>query len=190
MSLARYKTLDLTIFAAIVTVLEIAAKLALNISPGEIFSFSPTMAVTLIVFVRWGYFGLIHSVLGGLAYALVNSADQTAIIIYTIGNLGMALALLVLKKFPHDKLRKSLDIKLLYCIAAFLGMCATRTVLAFVLEGSASILDYFIHYLSAEALNGVITALVICIAAKQDGMLEDQLCYLYRIAEEEGKNAN
>lgn len=186
MSLARYKTIDLTIFAAIVTVLEIVASVALKFSPGEIFSFSSTLAVTLIVFVRWGKWGLIHSVLGGLAYTLINKADYKTIIIYCIGNLGISLALLVLKKFPHDKIRPSLDLRILYCAAGFLGMCLARTVLAFILEGSVSLLDYFIRYISVDALNGVITVIVISIAAKQDGVLEDQLCYLYRISEEEG----
>ncbi len=186
MSLARYKTIDLTIFAAIVTALEIIACLALNFSPGEIFSFSSTLAVTLIVFVRWGCWGLIHSVLGGLAYTLINKTDFKTIAIYCIGNLGIALALLVLKKFPHDRIRQSLDIRILYCAAGFLGMCIARTVMAFLLEGAIPLFDYFLRYISADALNGVITVIVISIAAKQDGVLEDQLCYLHRISEEEG----
>ena len=186
MSLAQYKTIDLTIFAAIVTALEIITRLALNFSPGEIFSFSSTLAVTLIVFVRWGKWGLIHAVLGGLAYTLINQADTKTIAIYCIGNLGISLALLVLKKFPHDKIRQSLDLRVLYCLVGFLGMCIARTVMAFILEGSISIVDYFIRYFSVDALNGVITVIVISIAAKQDGVLEDQLSYLYRISEEEG----
>ena len=190
MSLNRYKTIDLLIFAVIVTVMEIAVRLALKISPNEIFTFSSTLAVTLIVMVRWGPWGLIHGALGGIVFALVNGAESKVILCYGIGNLGAALALLVSTRVPGEQLRRKWRYIILYTVAGYAGMCIGRAAVAAVLEGNMSFFLYVKGYAVQEALNGVITLVVLYIAGRQNGVFENQISYLRRIAkEEELKNA-
>ena len=82
-------------------------------------------------------------------------------------------------------MRKTPPLLILYTLLGFLGSCAGKAAMAFLLEGQLGVLDYLLQYLAADALNGIITCMVIYIAARQDGVLEWQLSYLRRIAEEE-----
>jgi hypothetical protein len=175
--------------AGILVVLEFLAGIALKMNPGEIFTLSVVLPVTLIVMVRWGAWGIPFGALGGLAYTLVNGGSGTVIFIYSVGNLGIALALLVARKIPGEKLRRSIPCIALYTAAGYVGMCLGRSILALIFE-QVNFFAALQRYVSVEALNFVMAVIVLVIAARQNGVLEEQISYLQRIAkEEEEKNA-
>lgn len=188
MSLNRYKAIDLTLLAAIMCILETASNIALRFHSTEVFTISIVLPVTLIVMMRWGPWGLIHAGLGGVIYAILNSGSGVVMLIYAAGNFGIGLCLVWIKAFGGERIRKSVPLMILYSVTGYVGMCIGRGLLAWVL-GEAVLWAAVVRYLSVESLSMVIGTIVVYIASCQNGVFENQLTYLRRIAdEEESKN--
>lgn len=188
----KYRTIDLFIFAAIVTALEAINIRLLDFFPGEVFTLSVTMAVSLIVMMRWGAWGLIHAALGGLVYCLANlfsgaEVQFSQFLIYTLGNLLIGLDFLFLKYVGKEKVRNAPELTVIYALIGCLTMNLGRAIVSAVFNGE--FLQVLIRMLAVDALNAIITAIILLVARRQNGVFEDQNHYLLRL-EAERKNEN
>ena len=102
MSLKRYMCIDLFILGAILCGLEFLNSLALQYFPGEVFTLSVVLPITLIVMMRWGAYGVLHAVVGGLVYCIFNQGGPSTYLIYTLGNACIALNLVWFKKIGKE----------------------------------------------------------------------------------------
>lgn len=192
MTKKKYRAIDLFIFAAIVTVLEAINIRLLDFFPGEVFTLSVTMAVSLIVMMRWGAYGLIHAALGGFVYCLANLLSGTAVnfsqfVIYTLGNLFVGLALLFLKYVGKEKVRNAPELTVIYALIGYVVMNLGRAAMSAIFHGG--FFDILLRMLAVDALNAIITSIILLVARRQNGVFEDQDHYLQRL-ETERKDEN
>ena len=97
-SVGQYRAIDLTLFAFMLIIFEtIAVSAATRWFPAEPYTVSVVAAVTAIVMMRWGIWGAIHAVLGGIVFCRASGGTAEQYAIYCIGNL-LALGTLGLKK--------------------------------------------------------------------------------------------
>ena len=180
----QYRAMDLFIFTALLCIGEMLITLgATRWFPQELWTLSLGPAITAIVMVRWGGFAAIPAALGALVFCIASGANLAQYLIYIGGSLLPLIWCLWLKK-RWQKLRDQVLLALFYGASVALMMQLGRAVLALVLgHPLAAALPFF----TTDALSTLFAALIVWIARRLDGMLEEQKHYLRRVAEEQEK---
>lgn len=174
----QYRAADLTIFAIILCALEGVIGVAANKwFPEQFFIVTLVYAVVCLVFMRWGAYGVIHAVLGGLTYALANGGDAKQYVIYALGNAFVALTMLYVHFVGKEKIRKSVLFSIIHVLLTFVSVAVGRTVLALVFGGK---IDVFVTFVATDSLSGILAIVIVLISRRQNGLYEDQKTYLLR----------
>ncbi|MBR1711708.1 MAG: hypothetical protein IJ719_23270 [Clostridia bacterium] len=182
----QYRRMDLIFFAVILAVAE-----GLIITAGskwyrdQLYTVSAAAAVTGIVMMRWGKYGAIHAVLAGILYCFFGHGTPRQYLIYGIGNLLSLVSLLYIRHFGDKRIREDLLTTLMYALCTQLLMQLGRALVA-LLTGAS--LNACLNFFTTDALSGLFTMVIIWIAARLDGMLEDQKNYLLRLKKEQEEN--
>lgn len=182
---SQYRRIDLVMFALLMAVGEYLIVHAANWwFPQQPFVVSLVAALTAIVYMRWGFWGAIHALVGGVVFCLFSGATQGQYIVYCVGNLASLLAVILLKKVGWEKMSKGYPALGFAALVLFL-MQVGRAIVSLVMGADwASLAAFF----TTDSLSYVFTLVIIWIAQKQDGIFEDQKHYLLRIqAQEEEK---
>ena len=178
---SQYRAIDCSLFALILIVFETVIIRATGWFPMEAWTVSCTAAVTAVVMVRWGPWGAVHAVIGGIVYCMVSKGTAQQYVIYCIGNLGGLAGLLVLKKAGWEKLHTDFLILLLYGISVLLGMQAGRALVSFPFGATP---QAALAFITTDAISYIFTLVILWITSRLDGILEEQKHYLARIHEE------
>lgn len=185
-SLSRYKLIDLSLFTFL-----ICASEALNIFmvkkvfTNQLFTLSVALTLSMVVVVRWGFWGAFPAVLAGLVTALFNSGSSYHYLVYGAGALGVLSGVVFLKIVGHKKVQSSWLWMLLYLVCGFLAVNILRSLLALTIN--FNFIQNFIQYMASDSLNLVIGFILLLIIKRQDGIFERQLDYLYRIQEQKDR---
>ena len=178
-SVAQYRAIDLSLFALILIVFEtVLVRAATGWFPQEPWTVSATAAVTAIVMVRWGPWGVLHAVLGGIVFCLVNRGAPKQYLIYCLGNTASLAVLPLLKKWGWEKLRTDILKNLCYGFLTLLLMQAGRAAVSLLTGASPAAAAGFV---TTDVITYIFTLTLVWIASRLDGILEDQRHYLARI---------
>lgn len=178
-SFKQYKFTDLFLFAVILIAFELILHFA-YIAFGEnaFFTFSPMVAIVLLVMMRWGWISVFYAVGGGALYCLLNGVGWQSYLTYCLGNAFIMLLLVYIRVLGKEKIRKKLSLTLFYIILGWIAAVLGRSVLATCMGAS------FIAALSSQLVELIsLTAaiVIILIMRRLDGMFEDQKQYLLRL---------
>lgn len=181
-SFRQYCAMDLFLFTALLCGCEALITLgATRWFPGEPYTLSITPAVTAIVMVRWGVFAAIPAVFGAGVFCFVSGAALPQYFIYCIGNLASLLLTRFFCGVGWKRLHNSVLLAMLYGLLTALLMQLGRFALALVMGSS---LRVCVGFVSTDTLSTLFAVLIVWIARRLDGMLEEQRHYLHRVAEE------
>lgn len=182
LSFEQYRSLDLFFFTVITFLAELGITMAANRwFPDQLYTVSVTAAITAIVIMRWKSFAMIQAVVGALALCLGMGATPKQCLIYCLGNLFSAGAILIRKTAGDKRIRENVIWTLCFGAGTLFLMQTGRAVMA-ALSGSG--LREVLAFYATDSLSYVFTAVILWIARKQDGIFEDQKAYLIRIQEE------
>ena len=184
---SQYRLIDLSLFAIILIVFEsVIVKAATAWFPMEAWTVSAAAAVTAIVMARWGLWGAIHAVIGGIVTVLVSKGAPAQFVIYGIGNLGGLAGWLLLRKYGWERLHTGFLFLMAYGGVTLLGMQAGRGLVSLLFGTTPAAVPGFI---TTDVISYIFTGVILWITARLDGMLEDQGHYLKRInTKQEGEN--
>lgn len=182
-SYGQYKTADILLFLLIMCVCEAINVFAIRSwFPGMMFTVSVMLLVTLIVLVRWNWFGLLFPVADGLIYCWMNGAAAWQFGVYAIGNAFVALVWLFFLAVPKEKVTAHWWLTCIYAAIAFVLLLLGRSVVA------ACFGESFVNTLKAtavgEALNLAFAIIGLLVVRRFDGMFCDQKQYLLKVAKE------
>jgi len=180
----QYIAIDMVILSIITCILLWAGMAALKVFSKELFAISVVLPMTLIAMMRHGALGISLAALGGLVYCILNKASLGVYPVYIAGNSFIALNLLWFGNGGKDRVRANLTLTVLYVITGYLLMNTGRSVMAYIM-GYRPFVANTIRYFTTDALTAVMSVIIILIAKKQDGVFEDQMEYLRRLAAEE-----
>ena len=183
MTVAQYRAIDLTLFALILTVTETVIALAARLwFPGEIYTVSAVAAVTAIVMARWGPWAAIHAVLGGVVFCRASGAQPWQYAVYCAGNLLGLGGLFVIRALGGGEKLRADGLKCVaYAVSVLLMMQLGRAAVS--LAFGVSLADA-VGFFASDVLSLLFTALIVWIARRQDGLIENQKRYLLRVAQE------
>lgn len=183
--LRRYQSMDLLIWTVLLFVFEaIVVKAGTVWFRSQPWTLSLVPALTAVVYMRWGVYGLFYSALGGVAICFASKAEVIQYVVYVFGNLFSCFSLLMLKKMGKEKVRSSVFFSLLYATVVFVLMALGRGVVSLVLGNGLYIV---VDFITTDILSLVFAMVVVWIARRLDGVFEDQISYLMRLKAEEEK---
>ncbi len=184
-TVSRYRRVDLSLFALMLTVFEgIVVTAATRWFPGQPFSVSIVPAIIAVVLVRWGPWAAIHAVLGGAVTCFFSRGGASQYLIYCLGNLCSLGALAAVRLAGEEKIRENAANALLFGVFVLgliqLGRAAVSLALGMPAEGAAL-------FFTTAAVTDLFTLVVLWIVRRLDGVLEDQRHYLNRLRREQEK---
>lgn len=178
----QYRGMDIALFTVLLCVCETLITFAsTRWFPEEPYTLSITPAVTALVMVRWGGWAAIPAGLGALVFCLASGASLMQYAIYCGGNMAAMTLLWFLARFDWKRLHAQVLLALLYGLLTALAMQAGRGLIALLLGTPVATCAGFI---TTDVLSTVFAMLIVWIARRLDGMLEEQKHYLTRVAEE------
>lgn len=178
-TLSQYRLIDLTLFALMLVVFEtVIARASTAWFPGEAWTVSLTAAVTAIVMVRWGPWAAVHAAAGGAAFCLAHGAAPRQYLIYCAGNCAALAVLPLVRKWGWERLKKDSLCCLFYAFLTLLAMQCGRAATAMILGSAPAAAAGFI---TTDTVSYIFTLVIVWIASRLDGILEDQKHYLARI---------
>lgn len=181
----QYRTLDLAMFALMLTVAEtLAVTAARRWFPNEPYTVSVTPAITAIVMMRWGPWAGLHAALGGVIFCLTSGAGTRHYIIYGLGNLLSLAALGYIRSATPEGIRESVWKSMALALMVTLLMQLGRALIAVIMGSApAAALGFF----TTDVITVLFTLVLIWIARRLDGIFEEQNHYLLRLRQEENK---
>ena len=184
-SFGEYRTIDLVIFAIMLTFFEyLIVKAARVWFTDQLYTVSLAAAITSIVYMRWGAWGGIHAVLAGFVFCLFSGATGEQYVIYCVGNLFSMLALILLFRAGKEKVRTRPFLALLFPFLVQLLMHGGRALTALLLGvPPAGVAGFF----TTDSLSYLFTLVIAWIVRRLDGVYEDQKHYLLRFNAEKEK---
>lgn len=183
LTFGQYRLADIMMFLLIMGVCEAVNVLAIRKwFPGMMFTVSVMLPVSLIVLVRWNWFAAFFPLFDGVLYCWMNGAGAATYLIYGVGNSFILLSWFLFKLYSKEKWISRWLTTLALTLISFVLLLAGRTVLGLCV--SIPFTDIFMQTLISESVNLLFAVVVLLIARKADGLLEDQKKYLLRVAKD------
>ena len=182
LTLKQYRNLDLFLFAVMLIISEsLIVNAAIRWFPDQLYTVSVCAAIVSIVMMRWGAWGAVHAVLGGLVYCFWAGGAPKQYLIYMIGNLFSLLSLLMFRLAGKKRICENVLLTLFYAVCTQLFMQMGRACVSFVMGAPVST---GVNFITTDALSGLFTMVIVWIASRLDGVFEDQISYLLRVQKE------
>lgn len=179
----KYQGIDLMIWVILLFVFEF-----LTVKAGSVWfssqpwSLSIVPALTAIVYMRWGAYGILYAFLGGIAVSFASDATPMQYVIYSFGNLLSALLLLMFRTVGKAGVRDKTSLSVIFALLAALLMQTGRGIVSVILGYDAG---GIIGFISTDILSTAFSVLIVLITRRLDGVFEDQISYLIRVNNEE-----
>lgn len=182
-SLSQYRSIDLTILAVVMAIVQIVIYYAASIwYADQLYIVSPVAIVVTLVMMRWGGWAAIHAVLGGVLYAYISDGSWQQFVIYGAGNLISLLALIMFKMFGKEKIRQSATLSVVFALCVQILMLLGRAAAAWVLGHGFGVC---LGFITTDALSILFTGCIAWVIRRIDGLFEDQIHYLLRMQSEQ-----
>lgn len=179
----KYQGIDLMIWVILLFVFEF-----LTVKAGSVWfssqpwSLSIVPALTAIVYMRWGAYGILYAFLGGIAVSFASDANSMQYVIYSFGNLLSALLLLMFRTVGKAGVRDKTSLSVIFALLTALLMQTGRGIVSVILGYDAG---GIIGFISTDILSTAFSVLIVLITRRLDGVFEDQISYLIRVNNEE-----
>ena len=145
-------------------------------------SLSIVPALTAIVYMRWGAYGILYAFLGGIAVSFASDATSMQYVIYSFGNLLSELLLLMFRTLGKAGVRDKTSLSVIFALLTALLMQTGRGIVSVILGYDAG---GIIGFISTDILSTAFSVLIVLITRRLDGVFEDQISYLIRVNNEE-----
>ena len=184
----EYRNIDLAILAAITFVFEVIATLAAaKWFPAQPIAFSITVAMICVVMMRWSGYAAIHAAVGGFAFCAASGATIEQVLVYCIGNVFALGALLLIRLWGKEELRKDPFKRSMFAVTAYMGAVLGRWLVSLLFGGDLTAL---VVYATTDIISLLFALIVLNLLAKSEGMIEDQKTYLLRLQREKEEMMN
>ena len=182
-SIQQYRAIDCSLFALMLIVFEsVIVRAATAWFPQEAWTVSVVPAVTAIVMVRWGPWCVIHAVLGGVATVMAMKGNGIQFLVYGAGNLAVLAVWPALKKLGWETLHRNVLVNFLFAALTVLAMQAGRALAALA---TGTPVNELLLFVTTDSITYIFTLVILWIAARLDGILEEQTHYLARVNDPE-----
>ncbi|MBR5004449.1 MAG: hypothetical protein IKY14_03190, partial [Erysipelotrichaceae bacterium] len=140
-----------------------------------------------VVMMRWSGYAAIHAAVGGFAFCAASGATIEQVLVYCIGNVFALGALLLIRLWGKEELRKDPFKRSMFAVTAYMGAVLGRWLVSLLFGGDLTAL---VVYATTDIISLLFALIVLNLLAKSDGMIEDQKTYLLRLQREKEEMMN
>ena len=182
LSIRQYRRIDLLLFSVILCLCESMIVLAESRwFPDVPYVMSVTGAVCAVVMFRWGPWAGIYAVLGAVLRCALYHWPVQQYAVWGLGNLLCMLALIPMKKYGWQKIRDNTLACMGFGLMVILLMQTGRALFTLLFTGNPA--AGLMHY-TTDVIATFFTVILMWIARRVDGLLEEQRHYVSRIGRE------
>ena len=175
----QYRATDLALLTLILCVCEgVIVRASTGWFADQPYTLSVTPAVTAIIMIRWGVFGLVPALAGGAVYCLVSGAAPVQYLIYMGGNLAALALVPVIRRLGWQTIRDRTMYTMLYGLCCTVLMQLGRALIALCVGHGGA----FFLFFTTDVMSCVFCVVTMWIVRRLDGVLEDQAHYLNRVS--------
>lgn len=195
-SFGRYRATDLIIFAVVLVAFGLISFFAFTkwfADDPTNFFFSLAVPISLIVMIRWNWYGMFYAVFDGILYCtlIVLSAGSAYysdalryFITYGIGNAFIGLAYLMVHWMGYKRIASNAGFTVLYVLCGWVAVELGRSVVSMFFGAAPGVAFSGFFFGPSELLSLAVSVVLFLILRKLDGMLENQRAYLLRLDKE------
>lgn len=183
-SLSQYRAIDIFLFTFIIAGAEFLTGLATTKwFPEQLYTASAAAGIAAIVMARWKWGAVVPLAVDALILYLIYGSAYIQLAVYMVGNLTGLLGIFLLKTFMKGEKRLANPLSAMgYGLITALLMQSGRALVTLILGyGFKNAVALY----ATDSLSLLFTAVIMFVACRQDGLLEDQKHYILRIKEEE-----
>ena len=178
----RYRIINIAILSLVFFIAEtLVTKGAKEWFPELPYVLSLNILFMSLEYMRWRGFGLISSVVGGLAFCMASGATLKQYAVYCAGNLFAAAVLVFIRYIGRKRVRDKVFFTVLYVTLIYAAACMGRFAVSLVFGADIRALLAFV---TTDVLSWVFALIGVLAARNADGIFEDQRDYLLRLEEE------
>lgn len=193
-SFARYRATDLFLFAAILAAFSAISFFAFNewfTEDSSRYIFSLAVPVSLLVMVRWNWYGMFYAAGDGLLYCILllatgrmaEGAELQFFLVYGVGNAFVGLAFLMVRFAGYKRIAGKWYFTALYVVCGWAAVLVGRVAVSLCF--GADFVSALFGFLGAtDWLSLAMGLAVLLVMRRLDGMLENQRDYLLRLDKE------
>lgn len=175
--------MDIGAFTLLMCTAEALIVFAANVwFPKEPYTLSLIPAISAAVMMRWGIWGVIPAIAGGLVFSLCSGAIFEQYLIYGIGNLFFLGVYPFYRRLGWQKIHENVLLTILYGFLSAISMQMGRAIVSVVLGNGLFI---SLGFFTTDSISALFSIVITWILRRLDGMLEDQKHYLFRVQRED-----
>ena len=192
-SFSRYKATDLLIFAAILAAFGAISFFAFTewfATDSSRYIFSISVPITLLIMVRWNWYGMFYAVGDGLLYCILMLAtgnmaagsELSYFLIYGAGSAFIGFTYLMVKFMGYKRIVGAWYFTVLYAVCGWVLLVLGRT-LVWTCFGLGFV-NGLLGLGGSELLSLGMALIILLVLRRLDGMMENQRDYLIRLDRE------
>lgn len=187
MTIKKYRIIDIAILTALAILTDLIAYWVTGIGSGTLDSFfiTPSIAIIVIIYIRWGWIGVIPNLLVGLVHLFVYQEQllvhYTAWFPYLTGFMLLFASYIWKKLLKGDIIQSRLLMIALYIILNFAIMVFGEWLVALTFGTNHQLIFYMVRH----AVNIIIALMIFIVATYQKGLVTDARKYIIQLKNDE-----
>lgn len=188
MTIKKYKIIDIAILTSLAIVIDLISYWLLGAADGEgrfNFFITPSIALLIIIYIRWGWAGVFPNLLIALIHLVVYQKEllvhYNRWIPYLVAFMTLFINILWKKVFGSVIIKSRLVMITLYFLVTFTLLIVAEWMIALSLGSDIELFTYFVR----NVFNMLIAFAIILIATFQKGLVVDVESYLIKMKNEE-----
>lgn len=176
MTIAKYRKLDILVWSILCVLIDLIGFFA---SQKELIFFYVTLStpILLIVYIRWGKWGLIPTAAVAVLHTLLfKNFEFLPMILYITSIFGLTLSMIWFKITRRNYIRDEPLLIILYFITGYIGLFGFQILSQFILFDKVE----WSIMATRHALNIILGLVVLMIARRQEDFLVDMEKYLLK----------
>lgn len=182
MSFKQYCSIDILILFILYGICEYGIIKIGSAMIDQPYIISLMLPILLIVLMRWDVYAIYQAIGSAIFFVLIQHGDMKQIFVYLLGNLGVWMIAVPMKKFGKERITSSVFNCMVYVLVGAILMEVFRYVGMLIMYQSG--IGALIRLLALDALSIVFSIVVILIVRNIDGLFMDQKTYLLNLQKE------
>ena len=188
MSFKQYRSIDMLILFIFYGICEFGIIKVGSSMIDQPYIISLMLPIMLIVIMRWDIYSIYQAVGSAIFFVLVQHGDMKQMLVYVLGNIGVWLMSLLIKKFGKEKISSSVFNCMMYVILGYILLEVFRYIGMMIIYQSS--IGALIRLCALDALSAVFSIVVILLVRSIDGLFVDQKTYLLNLQRDKENSLN
>lgn len=182
MSFKQYRSIDILILFILYGICEFGIIKIGSSMIDQPYIISLMLPILLIVIMRWDVYSIYQAIGSAIFFVLIQHGDIKQTIVYLLGNIGVWMIAVPLRKFGKERITSNVFNCMVYVLVGAILMEVFRYIGMLIMYQSG--IGALVRLFATDALSIVFGIMVILVVRNLDGVFMDQKTYLLNLQKE------